>query len=375
MRLNPPDAFFINGTPNVFACNVPNPYTTGEVFCTVLIQNLIPYERNARVHSEKDLADLMESIREFGFRGRIQVVSPDNPVIVNGHGRVEACKRLGWEEFPDGNIEYVGDLDEEQVKAYRIADNKVAEGSRWNKALYRSEVNSIGKLDMSRFGCDFKSKVLPYGAERFKTDRGYNLDLVSRDDCNVDGMPMLKGIMVKPDGLMGFNYAKSTPGEAKRSQGCHFFIDDYQFERLWTNPKAYLEALLDYQCVLTPDFSLYMDMPLPMQIWNLYRSRAIGHWLQGEGVKVVPTLSWAQPDTYPWAFSGLPKRSTVAVSTVGVKESDESFAAWCDGMGEAIRVLRPRRVLLYGGDVGFDFGRCEVVSYRNAVTERMAARP
>ena len=86
MRLNPPDDFLFKAEVNVFACNVPNPYTTGEVFCTVLIQNLIPYERNARVHSEKDLADLMESIREFGFRGRIQVVSPDNPVIVNGHG-------------------------------------------------------------------------------------------------------------------------------------------------------------------------------------------------------------------------------------------------------------------------------------------------
>lgn len=337
----------------------------------MLIQDIVPYERNARVHSDRDLKALMDSICEFGLRGRIQLVSPDNPVIVNGHGRVEACKRLGWTEIPDSNIEFVGDLDEEQVKAYRIADNKVAEGSRWNKALYRAEVNSIAKLDMSRFGCDFKSKVLPYGAERMKTDRGYNLDLVSRRDCNLDGMPTLRGCMVRPDGLMGFNYAKSTADEAKRAQGCHFFIDDYQFERLWTSPAAYLDALRGYQCVLTPDFSLYLDMPLPMQVWNLYRSRAIGRWLQSEGVKVVPTLSWAQPETYPWAFSGLPKRSTVAVSTIGVKGDPVGLAVWGDGMTEALRVLKPRRVLLYGGEVDFDFGGCEVVSYKNAVTERM----
>ena len=338
----------------------------------MLIHDIIPYERNARVHSERDLAALADSIREFGLRGRIQLVSPDNPVIVNGHGRVEACKRLGWDEIPDENVEFVGDLTDEQVRAYRIADNKVAEGSRWNISMLKSEVKSVGRLDMSRFGCDFKSRALPYGEARTQTDRAYNLDLVCRDDCGRDGMPRLRPVMARPDDVLGFNYAKTaTPGQ-KAGRACHFFVDDYQFERVWSSPARYVECLRGFDCVLTPDFSLYMDMPDAMQAWNRYRSQALGLYWQRQGLRVVPTLSWAQPSSYAFCFAGVPRRATVAVSTVGVLRDEEALSVWRDGMAEAMRRLEPRRVLLYGGGIGFDFGDAEVVEYKNSVTERMA---
>ena len=330
----------------------------------MLIADIRPYARNARQHSDKDLEALENSIREFGLRGRIQLVSPDNPTLVNGHGRVEACKRLGWDEIPDDHIEFVGDLTDEQIKAYRIADNKTAEGSRWNRALLRTEVASLKNVDMSRFGCDFKGKLKPYGAERLKTDRAYNLDLVSRDDCGPGGMPELAPTDAKPDGMMGFNYAKTASDEDKRGKACHFFIDDYQFERVWTTPSAYLDALRGFGCVLTPDFSLYMDMPAPMQAWNRYRSQALGVYWQREGLQVVPTLSWAQPESYGFCFDGVPRHSTVAVSTVGVARDEAARAVWLDGMREAMRRLEPARVLLYGKDIGFGFGDCEAVEYK-----------
>lgn len=337
----------------------------------MLIDDIVPYERNAR-HNEKAVPVVADSIREFGLRGQIVLESRENPVIVTGHTRVAACRSLGWTEIPDEHIAFCDGLTDEQIKAYRIADNKTGEVATWNKAMLRSEVKGIAKLDMGRFGCDFKSKALPYGAERFKTDRAYNLDLVSREDCGRGYMPMLARCMAKPVDLVGFNYAKSTPEDAKRGKGCHFFVDDYQFERVWTSPAAYLDCLRGFDCVLTPDFSLYMDMPLPMQIWNIYRSRALGRYWQAQGLKVVPTLSWAQPDTYRWAFEGLPERSTVAVSTVGVKGDRQALQVWKDGMVAVMRALRPRRVLLYGGPVDFDFGDAEVVGYKNSVTERMA---
>ena len=332
---------------------------------------MVPYERNARDH-EKSMPELMASIEQFGLRGVITLQSPENPVIVRGHGRVEACRRLGWSEIPDGQIEYVGDLTDDEVRAFRIADNKSAEKSTYNKAMLREEVRGIKSLDMSRFGCDFKSRALPYGAERLKTDRAYNLDMISRADCGHDGFPALRPRMAKPAEIQGFNYAKSTPREEKRGKACHFFIDDYQFERVWTSPARYVDCLRGYDCVLTPDFSLYMDMPAPMMAWNRYRSQALGAYWESQGLKVVPTLSWAGPDSFPFCFAGVPRRSTVAVSTVGVKGDDSALAVWHAGMAEAMRVLEPRRVLLYGGGVGFDFGECEVVPYKNGVTERMA---
>ena len=74
------------------------------------------------------------------------------------------------------------------------------------------------------------------------------------------------------------------------SAKCHFFIDDYHFERLWQRPGAYLDVLKPYICVLTPDFSLYMDMPDAMQQWNRYRSAALGWYWAQHGITVVPTL-------------------------------------------------------------------------------------
>lgn len=338
----------------------------------MLIDDIIPYERNAR-HNEKAIPVVAESIREFGFKGAIVLRSREDPTIVNGHTRVAACKMLGWTEFPDEFIRYADDLTDDQVRALRLADNRTGEVATWNKALLKSEVRSLdGRLDMSRFKFDFKSKALPYGAERLKTDRAYNLELVSAYDCNESGFPELKGCMAKAENLIGFNYAKSMPDEEKKGKGCHFFIDDYQFERVWASPEKYLDALRGFDFVLTPDFSLYMDMPLPMMIWNRYRSQALGLYWQREGLKVVPTLSWASPDSYSFCFEGIPRRSTVAVSTVGVKTDESALAVWHDGMAEAMRLLKPKRVLLYGGDIGFDFGKAEVIKYANGVTERMA---
>lgn len=330
------------------------------------ISDIKPYERNAR-HNEKAVPVVAESIKEFGLRGQIVLESRENPVIVCGHTRVEACKLLGWDEIPDESIDFCDGLTDEQIRAFRIADNKAGDVATYNRSMLREEVRGIRSLDMSRFNVDFKSKVRPYGAERLKTDRAYNLDLVGRSDCPAGGYPSLPRVDAAPAGLVGFNFAKSMAEEEKRGQCCHFFIDDYQFERCWTQPQVMGERLRGFDCVLTPDFSLYMDMPGPMQRWNRYRSQAVGLIWSRMGLKVVPTLSWAQEPTFEWCFNGIGTRSTVATSSVGVKGDAAALDTWFSGMDAAMRQLQPKRLLLYGGNPGFDFDRytfgCEVVEF------------
>ena len=330
----------------------------------MLIDDIVPYERNAR-HNERAVPVVAESIREFGLRGQIVLESRERPVIVCGHTRVAACRSLGWTEIPDENIAYCDGLTDEQIRAYRLADNRTGEVATWNKTLLQHEMRTIKKLDMSRFRFDFKSKAdgFQYGQERMKTDRAYNLDLVCADDCGPGGMPRLEAVDARPEGLQGFNYAKSATDEAKRGKGCHFFIDDYQFERCWTGPTRVIDWLRPYDCVLGPDFSLYMDMPEPVQRWNVYRSRALLHIWQREGLKVVPTLTWAGPDSYGFCFDGIPQGGTVATSTVGVMADGLALDIWREGMGEALRRVRPSRLLLYGSVPEFDFGGVEVASY------------
>ena len=335
------------------------------------IDDIIPYERNAR-HNERAVPAVAESIKEFGLRGQIVLESKEKPVIVCGHTRVAACRFLGWEEIPDEHIAFCDDLTEEQIRAYRLADNRTGEIATWNKTLLQHEVKGIKQLDMSRFRFDFKSKRegFRYGQERLKTDRAYNLDLVNASHCVGGEMPKLAPVDVRPEHLQGFNYAKSADDTDKRGKGCHFFIDDYQFERCWTSPLRVVDWLRPYDCVLGPDFSLYVDMPLPMQRWNVYRSRALCLIWQREGLTVVPALSWSTPESFGFCFEGIPKGATVATSTVGVMGDASALAMWRSGMAEALRRTRPSRLLLYGTVPEFDFGECEVVSYKARKFER-----
>ena len=77
-----------------------------------------------------------------------------------------------------------------------------------------------------------------------------------------------------------------------------FYEDDAAFERLWNNPNRYLPILKQYKGCISPDFSLYRDMPLVMQQWNIYRSRAIGHWLQKNGIPVITNVRWSDERTF-----------------------------------------------------------------------------
>lgn len=328
----------------------------------MLISEMIPYERNAWDNRE-GVAAIAESIREFGFRGKIKLRSRESPVIVSGHHRVMALRELGWDELPDEHIEFCDDLTDDEVDAFRLADNKTGQGGRWNRALEREEVRRLAKkVDMGKLGFDFKAKARPYGAERLRTDDAYNLREVNAAHCaGRYGMPAIAPEDFAPTSLLPFNYAKTA---ADTAQTLHFFIDDYQFERLWASPGKYLDLILSFEAVLTPDFSLYMDMPLPMQQWNEYRRRALGNYWQRNGATVVPTLSWTDSRSYGFCFDGLPKHSTVAVSTVGVKGDEAALKVWHDGMAEAMRKLEPLRVILYGGDIGFDFGGAEVLEYK-----------
>ncbi|MDR2672175.1 MAG: DUF4417 domain-containing protein [Coriobacteriales bacterium] len=256
------------------------------------------------------------------------------------------------------------DLTELQSKAYRLADNKTAELANWDFSLLNFELDAILEshtLNMEDFGFEFDIDTTDSKNERLRTDNSYNLRHISKDDCSGEWeMPTIECQGHTPKDLIPFNCAKTSN---EYSSGIHFFIDDYQFERVWNDLPGYVDILKKFDCVMSPDFSLYLDMPLPMKIWNVYRSRAVGHFWQKSGLTVIPTLSWAGPETFVFCFEGIPQGSIVAVSTIGIKNSARTKAIWHDGMAEAIRQLEPETVLVYGSSTGFDFGNTKTIEY------------
>lgn len=154
-------------------------------------------------------------------------------------------------------------------------------------------------------------------SDRINTIKKYNLHLYNVFETDGDfEMPVIHRENIIPDKLISFNYMLSSKD---KHVGVHMFVDDYQFERLWNQPERYINSLKQFDCVFTPDFSLYMDMPIAMKIWNTYRSRLLGQYWQNQGIKVIPTVSWAELQTFEFCFDGIEDESIVAISTVGVK--------------------------------------------------------
>jgi len=107
----------------------------------LLIDELTPYSRNPRTHSEEQIAQIAASIREFGFTNPILIDSKQG--IIAGHGRLAAAKELGLEKVPCIDLSHLTD---EQKRVYLITDNKITLNGGWNDELLRLELTDLKEL-------------------------------------------------------------------------------------------------------------------------------------------------------------------------------------------------------------------------------------
>lgn len=131
-------------------------------------------------------------------------------------------------------------------------------------------------------------------------------------------------------------------------KGIHFYQDDYLFLRVWTNPDKYLGLLGQYKAVLTPNFSLYTDFPLAVQIYNHYRKHWLGAYWQSKGITVIPTITWSTRESYQFCFDGEPRHSIVSTTSIGTCRYEESRKLFLQGFEEMLARLMPETVLFYG---------------------------
>lgn len=136
-----------------------------------------------------------------------------------------------------------------------------------------------------------------------------------------------------------------------------FYEDDVAFERLWNNPSRYLPVLKRFGGVITPDFSLYRDMPLVEQLHNIYRSRALGHWLQRNGVPAVANVRWGDERTFEACCAGVPKNSTIAVGSHGCIKLNREREFFADGLEYVVKELTPKCIIVYGTAPDSIFGK------------------
>lgn len=156
-----------------------------------------------------------------------------------------------------------------------------------------------------------------------------------------------------PDRFLPFNQALST---TDFDSGVHFFIDDYQFERVWRLPERYLPILKRFHCVVAPDFSMFVDVPLAVNIWNIYRNRVIARWLQDNGVQVIPSVSWGNADTLRFCFDGIPTNSLIAIGRTAYGRNHTRQSLFIQNVHTLMETKKPTLLLVYGKpfDTGYD---------------------
>jgi hypothetical protein len=174
----------------------------------------------------------------------------------------------------------------------------------------------------------------------------FNAFLVS--DASYAGLfefPVIDPTYWIPNRLIRFSKAISSKDY---DQWIHFYEDDCLFERVWRNPRRYLKILSRFNGVILPDFSVYRDMPLNMQLWNIYRSRAIGCWLQSEGVRVIVNVRYADERTSLACCDGISEHCVIAVGSHGTLKNREDRSCFCKGLDVVVDKLKPSAIIVYG---------------------------
>lgn len=151
-------------------------------------------------------------------------------------------------------------------------------------------------------------------------------------------------------------------------KGIHHFVDDPRFEGVYRRPDRTLEKYGKYRFVITPDYSLFSEMPLWRQIESVGKTRWCGAYWQARGLSVVPSVSWGLYPTFDFCFSSIERGCAVAVSMIGCKHSRLGFMRGYDTMLEAVE---PEAIICLGDPFPEMEGNLIIVDYRESrKTER-----
>ncbi len=157
--------------------------------------------------------------------------------------------------------------------------------------------------------------------------------------------PIVKKQSIDIDKIRFLSYvdAKLCDNENK-DKTIHFFTYDWKFEKVYEQAELEFEKLRQYYCLLTPDFSLFTNMPRALQIESVFKNRWCGAYWQSKGLRVIPTVSWGDESTFDFCFDGIDEGSIVAVCTYYRENCEAEFIP---GYDEMLKRIKPSVVLCY----------------------------
>lgn len=192
-----------------------------------------------------------------------------------------------------------------------------------------------------------------------------NLSLSMYDGVGEMDIPVIQPVYELPkiDIWLEFEKAKRLRTKPQKA-GVHFFEYDFKFESVWNFPDRYADVLSAYDCILSPDFSMYVDFPKAVRIFNKYRNHWISAYWQEKGLTVIPVIRpGAEEDWDTWGFDGYPTHSIVAVSNIGCNQRKDAKLFWRRGYEKMLETLEPSEILVYTNSFDYLPGNVHYIKY------------
>lgn len=183
-----------------------------------------------------------------------------------------------------------------------------------------------------------------------------------------------------PEDSIDFEESFSRKIKNHRKLNVSFYVDDCKFLRCWNNPDKYIDHLSCFHSVTMPDFSIStgeLGMPFALNIYNKYRNHALAWYLHMNDIKIIPSVSIADKDSYDWCFDGLPKNSVLSVCTNGRVRSKAARLEFCEGFKVMRDRLEPTKVVIVGripDELSTDVPIINFMTRNQKINEQMKAR-
>ncbi len=190
----------------------------------------------------------------------------------------------------------------------------------------------------------------------------WNAFMVEGATMTTNDIPISPSTALSPPiGLITYDDARALVTKHRRLGNDDFhidkyvcwYIDDYKFdnsEGVWQKPYKALDVLKHFSGIITPDWSIYADFPIPLKQYNIYRMHAFGYWYGVIlGRNVINNVRWGTEETFSYCFDGIPNGSMVAIGCIASNLRDRyNYYLFKLGLEEMIRRINPPTIIIYG---------------------------
>ena len=340
-----------------------------------------PNELNARLHPEQQRESLRASLNQVGWIAPV-LENQSTGKLLDGHARIE--ESLARDENAQVPV-IVLDVSEEEEKFILLTFDPIAAQAEYDQEILgylleatKTAANEDGAEDALRLIESVEKSYAKPEREAQEEEQEQkplfdNQIMAFREDnifssSNLYGIPDLREDMLADtlpvkiwDGKETidqeqiaeylFIHGKARLDMPTAGATLAFYVDDYKFESAWNDAVKWVSSLYNkgWGAVVAPDFSVWRDDPLVIQLHNIYRSRWCARYWQEAGLKVIPSLNWSDERSYEFATLGIPRNCKVVSCQVQTTRSSKGKEYFAKGLAENIRQIQPENVILYAG--------------------------